>query len=330
MINIIYRIILFILTLIPHISIADCYPALEQTLAPYHGKVNSQDISSTFNFDCKESNLIESLGLPYSDSHENMKKIIKVLGHLPFPFIEDSLDILRPYCRNEKSWFGSFCMAVDVDSAELMTHRQDLIDKLPEAILLISQVVNQQEKFNLIDVLSPLFKMNHINRRSLVLLASFLGLDDNGVQTSRLMANLLYTRDFKNYSKLFPVFFQTGDLPAIEGEADYTNHFGKLLFATRVGNARIPGLKRDQKKTYKAYAGVYLGCRMAILGHPRWIVAAEGYAMGYTYEVIKTKSFFGKPINELTDALTKYHSKGKDTGAMMKIGTLYGYDLCQI
>ena len=45
-----------------------------------------------------------------------------------------------------------------------------------------------------------------------------------------------------------------GDLPAIEGDSDYTNHFSKLLYATRVGNARFPGLKKDQSKTYKAWA----------------------------------------------------------------------------
>lgn len=322
---------ILVLTLIIFISAswAACPSALEQTLNHYEGKITSEDISITLNFDCKESQLIESLDMPYHDSHETMSQFFEVLDLLPFKFIDNSLNILKPYCRNEKTWFGPFCMAGDVDSAKLITRRQDLIDKLPEAILLISQAVDQQEKFNLIDVLRPLFKTNLEGRRSLVLLASFLGLDDNGVQTSRLMANLLYTRDFKNYSRLFPVFFQMGDLPAVRGEPDYTNHFGKLLFATRVGNARFPGLNKNQSKTYKAWAGVYFGCRMAILGHSRWSVGAEGHAMGYSYEILKIKNNLGKPINELMNTLGKYHSKGQETGTMMKIGTLYGHDLCR-
>jgi hypothetical protein len=326
----IYSLTLLVLILVSSTSWAGCDSALEQTLIPYRGEVSSEDIAITFDFDCKESQLIESLELPYRDSHESMAQILGVLELLPFQFIDNSLDILRPYCRNEESWFGPFCMAGDVDSAELLTGRQDLMDKLPNAILLISQAVDQQKKFNLVDVLKPLFKMSHEGRRSQVLLASFLGLDDNGVQTSRLMANLLYKRDLENYSKLFPIFFQMGDLPAVEGEPDYTNHFGKLLFATRVGNARFPGLKKDQRKTYKAWAGVYFGCRMAILGHSRWSVGAEGYAMGYSYEIIKTKNALGKPMSELINALGNYHSKGQETGAMMKTGTLYGYDLCRI
>jgi hypothetical protein len=258
-----------------------------------------------------------------------MAQILGFLELLPFQFIDNSLEILSPYCRNEESWFGHFCMAGDVDSANLITSRQDLINKLSKAVLLISKAVDQQNKFNLIDVLSPLFDKNQRERRSLVLLASFLGLDDNGVQTSRLMANLLYSNDYENYSKLFPVFFQMGDLPAIEGGSDYTNHLSKLLYATRVGNARFPGLKKDQIKTYKAWAGVYFGCRMAILDHSRWSVGAEGYAMGYSYEIIKTKNALGKPLEEVFDSLGKYHRKGQETGAMMKTGTLYGYDLCR-
>jgi len=325
----IYAIILFGLVLVSSKSWADCDSALQQTLTPYAGEVEAEDISITFDFDCKESKLIETLELPYRDSQETMTQILGVLELLPFRFIDNSLDILRPYCRNEESWFGSFCMAGDVDSAELVARREDLMKKLPEAILLISKAADEKDNFNLVEVLAPLFEKSIEGKRDLVYLASFLGLDDNGVQTSRLMSNLLYLGDSKSYAELFPVFFQMGDLPAVEGEADFTNHFGKLLFATRVGNARFPGLKKDQRKTYKAWAGVYFGCRMAALGHSRWSVGAEGYAMGYSYEIIKTKNALGKPLGEFFDVLGKYHSKGQETGSMMKTGTLYGFDLCK-
>lgn len=325
----IYAFILFGLVLISSKSWAACDSALEQTLIPYAGEVSKEEIAITFDFDCKESQLIETLELPYRDSQETMTQILAVLELLPFSFIDNSLDILRPYCRSEESWFGSFCMAGDVDSAELVARREDLMNKLPEAILLISKAADEKDKFNLVEVLAPLFEKSVEGKRDLVYLASFLGLDDNGVQTSRLMSNLLFLGDFKSYAKLFPVFFQMGDLPALEGEADFTNHFGKLLFATRVGNARFPGLKKDQRKTYKAWAGVYFGCRMATLGHSRWSVGAEGYAMGYSYEIIKTKNALGKPLGEFFDVLGKYHLRGQETGTMMKTGTLYGFDLCK-
>ena len=157
---IIYLIILSGLIFASSKSWASCSLALEQTLIPYKGDVSTEDISITFDFDCKESHLIDALNLPYRDSSEKMAQILDFLELLPFQFIENSLEVLSPYCRNEESWFGHFCMAGDVDSAKLITNRQDLINKLPKAVLLISKAVDQQNKFNLIEVLRPLFDSN--------------------------------------------------------------------------------------------------------------------------------------------------------------------------
>jgi len=306
-----------------------CIKAAKDLISSYNGEVTLADIESTLNFDCKESSLIKNEQEPFSDSVNGFDLFIDIVDKFPFKFLHHSIDILEPYCRENNSWFGTFCMAADTSSAFFISKREDLMDKLPLAILMISKKIDENKKFDILPTLRSLFGDDKQSIRDWVLFSSFIGLDNNGVQTSRVLANLLFSNDIKNYSKLFPVFFQMGDLPPREDGIDYTGHFAKVLFSTRIGNATIDGLDPEQTKTFKAYAGVYFGCQMAIEGFKKRATATEGYLMGYSYEIIKVAKYLGLGIKEVFQSLKFHHRKGKNTGFMMKKGTLLGYELCR-
>ena len=306
----------------------NCTHAEKELISYYQNRVESSKFKMTLDFDCEESKLIENLTSPYNDSINGFDLFIDIVDKIPLKFLRHSIDILEPYCREDNSWFGTFCMAADTSSAFLISQREDLMEKIPEAILLISKEIDKNKKFDILPLLRPLFGDDKESIRDWVLLSSFIGLDNNGVQTSRVLSNLLHTGDIKNYVKLFPVFFQMGDLPPGPDGIDYTGHFGKVLFSTRIGNATIDGLDPDQTKTFKAYAGVYFGCQMAIEGFKKRATATEGYLMGYSYEIIKVAKYLGLGIREVFRSIKFHHKKGKNTGYMMKKGTQLGYDLC--
>lgn len=319
----------FILTSNFAFAIDICESAKEEIIKNFNGEIDSADINETLNFDCNEMFLINDIELPFNDSIHGFDLFINIVDKIPLKFLQESIDILQPYCRQDNSWFGTFCMAADTSSANLMSERKDLMALLPKAILMLSAEIDKGKKFDILKVLRPLFGDDQQSIRDWVFLSSFIGLDNNGVQTSRLLSNLLYKADIDNYAKLFPVFFQLGNLPAGPDGVDYTGHFAKVLYSTRAGMATIDGLDPDQTKTFKAYAGVYFGCQMAIKGYRKRATALEGYLMGYSYEIIKIAKFLGLSIREIFDGIKLHHNKGKNTGFMMKKGTRLGHQLCQ-
>jgi hypothetical protein len=295
---------------------------------------NNEAINKQIAFDCSESILIDTTNKPYVDS-VGSRTILEHIYLTPFSFVKNTVKILAPYCRKNNWWFGTFCMAADIDSASQIEGDPDLLKALPEAILLISKKAAKGSKYNIFSTLeqsSILIDIENRNKK-LGLLSSFLGLDDNGVQTSRLLAILLKNNRYDVYSFLFPVFFQMGSLPPLlspgsKSPVSYQNRIGSVFFSTRNGKARFPGLQESQTKTYKAWAGVYFGCRMASLGESSMLTLNQAYIAGALYEIIKLKSSFNKPFPEKLEDLKRYTNKAVKTGQMMKIGARYGYSIC--
>lgn len=288
------------------------------------GKPYFEALYTSVNFDCSESKLINSIDQPYTDQLKVLGGITK-FDSIPFSPFNRFLRVMKPYCRIDNNWFGSFCMASDVDSAAYITNSMHFYKLIPKTINLLSEAAELQKPYNIVDVLSPLFTQHNLSKNDLFLFSSFLGLDDNGVQTSRLLANLLYLNKFDSYAMISIAIFQMGDLPPMGGH-DFTNQFGRFLYTSRIGSAVFPGVEPYTPKTYKGWAGVYFGCRMKILGSNLASTLSQAYMAGYSYEMIKIRSLVKK--NELISSVKAQHQKASHTGGVMRSGAEYGYQNC--
>jgi hypothetical protein len=279
-------------------------------------------------FDCKESEKIRQLNAPVATANSAMENITQLVKKIPNGFVQDSVDILKPYCRSDNDIYGPFCMAADVDAAHLLSQDRELLKLLPKAVHILGQEIASKTEIDLHATLSEKLTDIKENRTErIALLAGFLGLDDNAVQADRLKANLLKEGRLQEYALLFPALTQYTVFPAQEN-ADYGRDFLAVLFSTRTGVATLPGVAEGETQTYKAYAGFHLGCRMAQLGRPVNLVEAEAYNMGYAYQMTKLAARLRKPIQQFIADAKKLHTHGRNTGDKMRAGARHGFNVC--
>jgi hypothetical protein len=247
---------------------------------------------------------------------------------LPNGFVKDSAEILKPYCRKDNTLYGPFCMASDVRSAADLTQDKELLSQIPTAVHKIAQAISTQKSVNFYELLSTALSQNMKNRnRRVALLAAFLGLDDNAVQADRLKANLIFEKRFVEYARVFPSLTQYTTFPP-QGGTDSTSDFLSLLYSTRTGVATLPGVNAGEPLTYKAYAGLYLGCRMAILGRSAALTEHEAFSMGYAYQLTKLGATAKRPPQEIIAASKELHAKGLASANKMRAGARFGYTVC--
>ncbi|MEY2987155.1 MAG: hypothetical protein RJB13_676, partial [Pseudomonadota bacterium] len=230
-------------------------------------------------FDCKEAEKVDSLNEPVTTANSAMNNISQLIKKIPNGFVQDSVEILRPYCRSDNEIYGPFCMAADVDAAYLLSEDKELLKLLPQAVHVLAQEISTATEIDFNAVLQQ--KLNTLTQQKnerIALLAGFLGLDDNAVQADRLKANLLKQNRMEEYAHVFPALTQYTVFPAQNG-IDYGRDFLAILFSTRTGLATLPGVAEGETQTYKAYAGFHLGCRMARLGRSSQLAEAEAYNM---------------------------------------------------
>jgi hypothetical protein len=274
--------------------------------------------------DCKEAGKITQMNSPYSDSIGALSTISKLATLMSFGGIPNAMEIMTPYCRQNHEYFGSFCMAADIYSANEILNDRIMLEMLPKAITTLSNSLKNFKNVNFINLILPLFPKDQ-NRA--VTLASYIGLDDNGTQTMRLKASLLKLQDFERYAKLFT--YLTDGLTTIDADGETTlSPITRVFFATRVGTALVSGVKPGSSKTYKAYAAAYFGCKMSEDGYGKDSTLREISFFGYSYEMIKIKQELGpnKPIGPIVH---KYHKMGSETAAKMRAGATVGYELCK-
>jgi hypothetical protein len=291
--------------------------------------LNPADFQTAIEFDCKEASKIRSLNNPVITANPAMESINKLVSKLPNGFVKDSVSILRPYCRKDNEFYGPFCMAADIDSAAVISQDKDMLALIPFAVHELGSEISRHDEVNLYEILDRKAP-SQLLRRSfrLALIAGFLGLDDNAVQADRLKANLIFEGRLQDYAKVFPALTQYATFPVYKS-IDYSKDFLAVLYSTRTGIATLPGVKDDETQTYKAYAGFYLGCRMADLGHAQSAVETEAFNMGYGYQMTKLGMRLGKPLKELIADTKKLDSAGRRTGEKMQAGSRLGYQLCK-
>lgn len=280
------------------------------------------DFKGQIEFDCREARKIHALDLPVTSATSAEELITGFSAdELKPSFLNRSLSILKPYCRSDNEIYGSFCMAADVDSANVVTNNRRMLEALPAAVSSIAGLLDRRESLNLFDAVLPMFSGP---RSEAVLLTGFIGLDNNGVQFDRLRANLLYANRFEDYAKIFMISAQYASL----GELTKTNDTLKIFFATRTGKATLPGVDRGVTKTYKSYAGFYFGCRLALENEYEFVAKSQAYVIGGSYELLKTRALAGKPWREIKSQVSKYAAAAEETGKKMSAGAAYGYELC--
>jgi hypothetical protein len=305
---------------------ADAFNALQRTWPSV--RLNPADYETALEMDCKEASKLRNLSEPVSTSNSAMESITRLVAKIPSGFVKDSVTILKPYCRSDNELYGPFCMAADVESAYAISRDKELLALVPQAVLDIGSEISKTSDIDFYQILSRTLPAGLNDRNSRVaLLAGFLGLDDNAVQADRLKANLLFERRLDDYAKAFPALTQYATFPAQNGN-DYSKDFLALLFSTRTGLATLPGVADGETQTYKAYAGLYLGCRMAQLGRSAALTENEAFSMGYAYQMTKLGARLGKPLNQLIADAKKLDAHGKKTGEKMKAGARFGYRIC--
>jgi len=271
-------------------------------------------------FDCQEAFLIADLKKPYVGTNSKVNNIRDVANYLNFDLGDNSwIDILMPYCRNEASYWGPFCMGTDVHAAFSVLQDRELLKIMPAAIRLLGRKIanlKMTEKYDIIEELRGLFSVPS----KAFLLGSFLGLDDNGVQVSRLLANLLYKNDYQTYAKILAATVQLQKV-VTKSVGVFNNEFGTILFSTRTGKATLASLADvNHLKTYKLYSSVYLGCQMALNHEGFWATKNVAWLSGMSYELIKATR---KTWQEVYD-------KGKTVSQLMQQGAVFGYRHCQL
>ena len=291
-------------------------------------QLNPSDYETALEFDCKEASKIRTLVDPVVTASSAMDSISRLVAKIPNGFFKDSVTILRPYCRTDNDIYGPFCMAADVDSAAEVGKDKELVALIPQAVHEIGTEISNQNEIDFNSILARSLPSKLENRAvRIAFLAGFLGLDDNAVQADRLKANLLFEKRLDEYAKVFPALTQYATFPAQNG-IDYTKDFLALLFSTRTGIATLPGVEDGESQTYKAYAGFYLGCRMAVLKRPAALAENEAFSMGYAYQMTKLGARLRKPIQQLIADAKKLDAHGRNTGEKMKAGARHGYRTC--
>lgn len=312
---------------------ADCYT--EAKKAVKNEIINYKEVSEIaetyLEFHCKEASKIEDIRKPYIDSVAGLNDILSAAADLLIPLPNDtSLEILFPYCRNEETYFGSFCMATDVHSSLAILRDKELLKTLPVAIKFLGQTIKNlppYKKFDIISELTILFKKSKEEKRKAVLIGSFLGLDDNNVQIFRLLANLLYIKDYQNFAKIFATTldYQTVLTKSV-GPIDH--ELGTILFSTRMGTATLSTLfDYDNKKTYKLYSSIYFGCQMAMNNKTLFFTTTEAEVAGMAYELLKLRSVIFD-YRKLLEEFPKRFEDGKTVGKLMAYGAEYGFQEC--
>lgn len=273
--------------------------------------------------DCAEAQLIDNLADPVKSAipiKNMLHSFFDLLHHVSF--VNRAMEILKPYCRNDNWNYGSFCIATDVDAAWHVTSNRQMLDALPQAIEKIAADLETNESINITEIVMRNYAGNTSDA---VLLASFIGLDDNGIQVDRLRANLIKQRRFGDYARIFAMTAQYANF----NNLPHAHDMAKVLFATRIGLATLPGVAINASKTYKAYAGMHLGCRLAMSGESQTIVSLESYAVGASYELLKLRKFADHPLDEFRDLAIEHAKASDETGWKMSAGAAYGFNLCK-
>jgi hypothetical protein len=273
---------------------------------------NKELIEGQLAFLCSEASLIRELGQPYSDAEQ-----------ITLPNV-GALTVMQAYCRKNNSYFGTFCMATDVHSAITVLNSPKMLNALPHAIKTLGNKLNSiplNEKLDFVAELGGSFAIeNYLSKEGVTLLAAFIGLDDNGVQLSRLMADLLVTARYSEFSKVFAATLPVGTV-ATKTSGEYAGEISTVFYATRIGSATIAPLQaQDYRKTYKLYSSVYLGCQMAIQKQNRSVTIAQAGLAGVAYEFLKLKGSL-KNWDEVNQAAEK-------TKFLMESGASFGFDHC--
>lgn len=292
--------------------------------------LNPEDLRMTLEFDCHQAKQMHSITEPVSTAHPVFLSLQKLTLQFSRGFIRDSIAILKPYCQNSHEIYGSYCMALDIDAAAEITQKKYLLDLIPQAITEIGRELARNSTVDFYQILDE--KMpSGIPDRNIVLatLAGFLGLDNNALQADRLKANLLFENRLDDYAKVFPYLTQYFIFPLQDAVGRGPSHdFLAILFSTRSGQAILRGLAADRKETYKAYAGLYLGCRLAQTYKKKRLIAKEAFALGFTYELTKLKVVSDLDARGFLLHAVKTHEKGSITGKMMQTGATLGYQIC--
>lgn len=300
----------------------ECRQHAQVALAKSLPEVDFSMLEMAVDFDCRESLLVDDLGEPVRTARKEFRDVLRLVEMIPIGFVRNSLDVLEPYCRTDNPIYGDFCMAGDVESARDMTNDPVALRALPRVVSALGASVRANEKIDFYEIVAQ--EMNGAGlegRRRAALVASFLGLDDNATQADRLRANLIRQGRWEDYAAVLPATSQY--LPA----TGVTRDFLSVLFATRTGIAVVPNLDPDATLTYKAYAGMYLGCKMAVQGAMRGLVLKEAHDIGMAYELMKVRQ--SQSADEFFRNLDHYRKRGETTGRRMRTGADYGFSLCR-
>jgi hypothetical protein len=277
----------------------------------------AEAVRTVAKFDCGEAALLKDLDHPASTANARFEKVVELLEKLPVDFSRKSLDYVTPYCRTDSDYYGSFCMGSDIEAAKDVFNDPELLNTVPAAVRAVAQAAARGGSIDLVKTVAAVMPP-WADRAKAVKLAGFLGLDDNGVQTDRLKADLLLARRYDDYALVFVPLSQM-----FSGHySDYEDgtYFPMLLFTTRTGTATLPGLGAGTKKTYKAFSAMYLGCKLARDGFNRDFIKAQAGSLGFFYEAIKTR--------DLND-VGKFVSLGFQTAGVMRTASDYGQSLCR-
>ena len=304
-----------------------CYTQTKAALIALHPELISHESDFEFqiNFDCRDSQLISSLNKPVTSatSPETVLQNVAPIA-LEMPFIDRALNILKPYCRSDVEVNGDYCMAADIDAAAVISNHPGMLSQLPHLIKETSHWIQIKENPDLIDVIREKYIGTEIEA---VLLAGFIGLDDNGIQFDRLRANLLHMGRYADYAYIFP---STGQYATLGDLADIDDLF-RIFFATRTGRATIHGTPIQTTKSYKIYAGVYFGCRLAMENEMPFFIQSEAFVIGALYEILKLKDIFQKPWDEahIKTEIAKRAKASAVTGKQFSFGASHGFNLCK-
>ncbi len=280
-------------------------------------RAESEAVRTVTEFDCGEAALITSLDRPVATADARFERVVKFLEKLPINFAKKSLDYVTPYCRLDSDYYGQFCMASDIEAAKDIFNDRVLLQTVPAAVRAIAELSSSGKDIDLLSAVSSVMPSG-ADRFRAVKLAGFLGLDDNGVQTDRLKADLLWAGRYEDYALLFVPLSQY--ISGHYSDNDDGSYLAVMLFTTRTGKAVLPGLPEGTRKTYKAFAAMYLGCKLGRDGFSREFIDAQLGSLGFFYEAIKTR--------ELSDA-GHFISEGAKTAKVMRISADYGQGLCR-
>lgn len=280
-------------------------------------RAESEAVRTVTQFDCGEAALIRDLDHPVKTADVSFERVVEFLEKLPVNFARKSLDYVTPYCRLDSDYYGQFCMASDIEAAKDVFSDRVLLEAVPAAVRAVAEQAYFWGEVDIVRAVSSVMPRG-ADRYQAVKLAGFLGLDDNGVQTDRLKADLLWAGRYEDYALLFVPLSQY--MSGHYSENDDGTNLAVVLFATRTGKAVLPGLPQGTRKTYKAFAAMYLGCKLGRDGFRREFIDAQLGSLGFFYEAIKTR--------DLSDA-GHFMAEGAKTAKVMRIAADYGQGLCR-